>query len=93
MKPVNLTGIAWFRREQYPQLLEIFEDAADLPTAYDDWLARAEKGFQELERRGVSVIRVELDAEEFSLWCASRGLKLDSHARNQFVLNRLAPNR
>jgi hypothetical protein len=43
---VSAGGLAWYRREDYPRLLTIFEDADKLPPTYDEWLAMAEKAFK-----------------------------------------------
>ena len=35
-------GVTWFREEDYPLLLEIFDDANKMPRTWKEWLKRAE---------------------------------------------------
>jgi hypothetical protein len=36
-------GVTWFREEDYPILLEIFDDADKMPRTWKEWLKRAEQ--------------------------------------------------
>lgn len=74
-------GVSWYRREDYPLLLKIFEDADKLPPAYDDWLAMAEKAIETIESTGLRAVRVIIDPYEFPTWCAANGHKVNAKAR------------
>jgi hypothetical protein len=41
--PLIGTGIPWYKREDYPLILEIMEDADGLPATYDEWEELAEE--------------------------------------------------
>lgn len=66
-------GMLWFTQENYLQFLEIFEDASELPQSFDKWIAIAKNTERDLQQHGQRVIRIEVEPEEFSGWCASRG--------------------
>jgi hypothetical protein len=34
---VSVTGMSWYRREDYPRILQIMLDAHKLPRTFDDW--------------------------------------------------------
>ena len=87
---VTVIGIAWYRREDYSRLLEVFPDAQKLPEIYDDWLKGAELGERKLSSSGVRVIRIVVEPDEFTRWCQSAGCDLDANARTRFASERVA---
>jgi len=90
-------GIAWYRPETYAQCLAIFDDAADMPDTFDEWLPLAEQTELHAMEQGMSVIRVEINPKTFPQWCAEEGyIKIDSRARSaysSFMAMRLANQR
>lgn len=82
---VSAVGMPWYSAENYGRILDVMEDAAKLPATFEDWLKAAELGFRRLTGEGHVVVRAEIDADEFVGWCRSKGLNVDSHARNQFA--------
>jgi len=84
MEP-ELIGIPWYKKEHYPRILAIFTDGHNLPDTFDDWLKKAQDIADRIESRGSTVIKVDIDPETFPAWCMSRGLNIDSNARNYFV--------
>jgi hypothetical protein len=45
-------GVTWFREEDYPVLLEIFEDADKMPRTWNEWLKRAEQMEERAKAQG-----------------------------------------
>ena len=84
-EPVSGFGMAWYRREDYDRLLSIFEDADNLPTTYDKWLASAEKGLKHLKGQGIFTVKVIIDPDQFPGWCSANGYKINSDARKRFA--------
>lgn len=79
-------GIAWYKSEDdYKKLLKIFEDAANLPDTYQEWLNGAKQGIKEMAAKGYTLEPVNIDPETFPDWCASRGLNINAEARIAFV--------
>lgn len=79
-------GMAWYRRETYSVCLDLFSDADQLPSTYDDWLVIAKQTEQDLKRRGINVVRAVIEPEAFRWWCADHGhAKIDTKARTDFA--------
>ncbi len=85
LPPVRAIGIAWYRREDWDEVRQLFVDRDSLPVTYDDWLAEAEEVLMELSAQGHSVEKAPIDPRAFAVWCAMRGLDLDAKARAQFA--------
>ena len=84
-----VTGIAWYRRDQWTRLRELASDADKLEESYDDWLAGAQTAFVQMGIAGVRAQRVDVDLDELARWCRVEGRSLDSAARAEFAASRL----
>ena len=84
-----ITGIGWYRREQWERLRELSADVERLEDTYDEWLSGAERLLKDLRSRGVAAARVDVDVEELSRWCAEQRRRVDSAARANFVAVKL----
>ena len=79
-------SMAWFKRENFAALRVMFEDGHKLHGTYDEWLAAAEKGRKVFEAKGLFVICVDIDPQDFPLWCKAHGHKLDAKGRTAFAV-------
>lgn len=82
---VRVTGIAWFRKEDYAAARAIMADAERLPETCEKWRYRADRTSAELAAQGVQVIRAIIDPAEFPLWCSANGLNVDAEGRMAFA--------
>lgn len=82
---VRVTGLVWYRREDYARVLQVMADSDQLPPTWDKWFYAAEKGRRHLEKTGIVVERVYLDPDEFARWCEAGGLDVDAKARTRFA--------
>jgi hypothetical protein len=82
-------GVAWYRREQWPRLLEVAEDADELEDTYEEWLGIANERFDEFNVPGVLLKKVDVDIEELITWCGERGRPVDARARSEFVAEKV----
>jgi hypothetical protein len=82
-------GVAWYRRGQWPRLLEVAEDADELEETYDGWLRMADERFSSFKVPGVLLKKVDVDVEELIAWCAERGRPVDGSARSEFVAEKV----
>jgi hypothetical protein len=80
-----VVSIPWYRRRDYPRLLEIMDDAGNLPVTYDAWHTTAERGERELKAAGSVVVRAPITPDEFVIWCRELGLKPGADARTHFA--------
>ena len=93
-KPTNetqlVTGVAWYRPEQWQRLRDVSEDVDNLEETYDAWLQTAERMLREGISPGVMVERVDIDVEEVLAWCNVRGLPMNAQSRTLFVAERMS---
>ena len=82
-------GIAWYKPDQWERLREIFIDRKDIEFTYTEWLANAQRAFQQILFSGQSVQKMEVDVEELLAWCKSKGLEVNGKSRSAFVAEKL----
>ena len=85
-----ITGIAWYRRDQWTCLRQLAPDVDKLEESYEDWLTGAQKALVQMSVAGVRAQRVDVDLDELARWCLAEGRPLDSAARAAFVASRLS---
>jgi len=85
----SVTGVAWYRREDWSRLREIASDRTNLDDSYEAWLAGAQKTLPDLAVAGVAARRVSVDIEALVRWCRAEGRPVDSAARAAFVADQL----
>jgi hypothetical protein len=83
-------GVTWFREEDYPALLHIFEDADKMPRSWKEWLKRAEQMEKRAKAQGYSTARIYIDPDDFRDWCLREGMRIGSEARRKFVVDTVA---
>ncbi len=71
-------GVAWFRREDWPRWLAIDRD---FQPDYQHWLRRMTTVFADLQAKGVPVVKVTLDPDEFMEWSIASGRGVGTDAR------------
>ena len=84
-----ITGIAWYRRDQWTRLRQLASDLDKLEESYEEWLAGAQKALVQMSVAGVRAQRVDVDLDELARWCLGEARPLDSAARAAFVASRL----
>ena len=85
----SVTGVAWYRREDWSRLREIASDRTNLDDSYEAGLAGAQKTLLDLAIAGVAARRVSVDIEALVRWCRAEGRPVDSAARAAFVADQL----
>ena len=84
-KPPPAVGAYWIREEDYPALLNIFDDGAKMPRTWTEWLKMAEEMEQGLKAYGHVVMRVRIVPDEYLEWCRTHDTSPDRAARKRFV--------
>ncbi len=84
-QPISAIGMPWFRRETFDMLRAMFEDGHKLHRTYDEWLRAAEVGRKAQEVKGLRVMCVDLDPNDFPEWCKAQGLHLNAEARMRYA--------
>jgi hypothetical protein len=80
-----VTGIAWYRRDQWPRLREVAADPEILEETYDGWLMLAEDAMRKLARKGIKPQPLDIDVEELVSWCREKHRPIDQGARAAFA--------
>ena len=82
---VQIVGMAWFKPENFVRLRAMFEDGDKLHRTYDEWLRAAETGRKAQEVKGLRVVCVDIDPNDFPKWCKAKGMNLNANARMQYA--------
>jgi hypothetical protein len=83
-----VTGVAWYRPEQWARLREISEDVENLDDTYEEWRQKAEQALRDIPA-DVRVEKVDIDLEEVVAWCNVLGLPMNAQSRARYVSERL----
>jgi hypothetical protein len=85
-QPVRVQAeVAWYRREDYPLILEMMADRREMHDTYDEWLRDLGRLEQHLAGEGYTVKHVVIDPERFRVWCEQNNLKPIAKARSRFA--------
>ena len=84
-----ITGVAWYRPEQWLRLREVSEDVDNLEETYDAWLQTAERMIRAGVPANVVVEKIDIDVEEVLAWCNQLGLPMNAASRSRFVSERV----
>jgi hypothetical protein len=84
-KPPPAVAAFWIKEEDYPALLQLFDDGDKMPPRWKDWLKMAEEMERGLKAYGHVVLRVYIDPTTFPDWCAAHATSPGSAGRRKFV--------
>jgi len=84
LRNLRAVGIPWYRKDDWPALMAIFEDGAVFDS-FEQWQARAEELEREFQRAGHVVERAYLDPDTFPQWCAQAGFGVNREGRGEFA--------
>ena len=85
---ISVIGMVWYLEEDFEEIKRLMTDSHTLHRTHAEWLRAATLGEEQQRRSGAHVIRAVVRPQEFKHWCQSRGLNLDSKARNAFANHR-----
>jgi len=88
-----VVGIGFYRREQWPRLLETADDRKELESTYDEWKLNLIKSVKNLLALGMTPLKVDIDMEELLTWCMGRGFKNTGENRAEFITDLLRQDR
>jgi hypothetical protein len=81
-----ITGVAWYKPEQWPELLASAEDRDKLNASWEEWHTQAEELVQKMKSEGLFPVRVLLDIDEIKEYCEEHGVPNNGEARSQLAL-------
>lgn len=82
-------GVAWYRKEDWNELMEEFEDAGNMQDSWQEWRKAAEDGIERLHKAGRVGYPVILKAHEIREFCRSRDLPNTGNTRVRLVNEKL----
>lgn len=80
-----VTGVAWYRRDQWTHLRKIATDPEILEKTYEQWLTLAKDTMSKLEGEGIKAQPVDIDVDELVRWCREQHRPIDQAARAAFA--------
>src|SRR3979490_2781997 len=83
--PPPAVGAYWIKEEDYPALLQLFDDGDKMPSSWKEWLKVAQEMEQGLKAYGQVVLLVSVAAATFLDWCAAHSTNPGSAGRRKFV--------
>src|ERR1700710_2119446 len=83
--PPPAVGAYWIREEDYPALLQLFDDGDKMPPSWKEWLKMAAEMEQGIKANGPAVLRVHIAPAPLSEWCVAHGTSPTSAGRRKFV--------
>jgi hypothetical protein len=78
-------GIGFYRKEQWPRLLETAHDRKELEATYEEWKLNLIKSVKNMRLTGMTPLKVDLDMEELLAWCTGRSCKNTGENRVEFI--------
>jgi trans-aconitate methyltransferase len=78
-------GIGFYRREQWPLLLETAADSHLLEKTYDEWMAIVDASIEKIRATGLDPELVDIDVEELLAFCKKEGLPNNAATRSRFI--------
>jgi len=83
---VKASGVLMFKDEKnYREVLSILEDPENMPRNFEDWQLDSMQEINELEFEGIIPVPTEIDPEDFSFWCISRGLPVNTSSLKEYA--------
>jgi len=78
-------GIGFYRREQWPLLIETAVDSHLLEKTYDEWMEVLDSSIEKIRVAGLEPELVEIDVEELLSFCKKEGLPNNAATRSRFI--------
>ena len=82
---IRVTGMVWYRPEDYDACLRIMTDRDKFPASFHIWRMKAETGEKKLRREGHTIVRAYINPETFPDWCRARDLDINAQARMEYA--------
>jgi hypothetical protein len=76
----------------YLRFREIIEDKAQISIPYSTWVADSQKKIDALAKKGVFLIKINADPDEFVAWCKVNAYPPNQQARMRFAVIKYAAN-
>jgi hypothetical protein len=85
----DVIGIAIFRREDWPRLLDEADDAGELESTWEEWEINLRKAQDQMDGLGIKYREVEINLDALNGFCIKEKLPNTAETRTAFVDTRL----
>jgi hypothetical protein len=79
---------AWYRREDYQRIRDIMLDGPTFPTEFNVWETTANQQLTESKAKGIDLIPIIIDPDEFLTFCKEKGYLPNAETRAEFTITR-----
>lgn len=86
----RVTGIAWYKKEEWEELLRSAEDADKMAETWQEWRQKALEFLEGTARHGRETIPVTITVEEISAYCEAQGLRNTGRTRSELASMKVA---
>jgi hypothetical protein len=86
MKHRIRNGLFWYKNEAtYLRFREIISDPEQIASPYSKWVSDTEEKIEGFAKRGIHLVKIKADPDEFLAWCKINSRKPDGRARSIFA--------
>ncbi len=82
-------GIAWYRAEEWPELLAAAADREDLEQTHAEWLQGAQRALVNFAAQGMAAQKIDVRIAELIQWCRQQQRPVDAPARSAYAAFKL----
>ncbi len=81
---IRSVGMPWFEEADYADFRRLLPERRWHAT-FDAWRQAAEQNLEKIRSTGVLAIKAHVQSQAFVIWCASRGLDVNSQALTRYA--------
>jgi len=82
-------GIAYYARDEWMRLRQLFLKDSTLDESYEDWLTGVAKFTQNAVIKGQEIERIWINVDELVKWCKENAYPMNSSSRSEFVVYKM----
>jgi hypothetical protein len=81
----SVIGMAWYKQDQWPVLLQVSSDSNKLESTYEEWLEYAEDTYRRFVKEGLTTEKVAVDVFELIKWCKDHNYPVNGNSRASYT--------
>jgi hypothetical protein len=85
----HVIGVAWYKQDQWPVLLQVSSDSNVIESTYEEWLQYAEDTFKRYIEQGLLTEKVTVDVFDLIKWCQDHNCPVNGESRASYVAETL----
>jgi hypothetical protein len=89
----SILGVCWYTEEEWIKIKAEAVDPERFEATYQEWESMAIEALENLQKTGLSPMKVIVLADEFRQWCKIHGKENSAPSRSAFVAELLTENR